>query len=141
MPKNGKPVIIDCDPGVDDAAAILLALSHSVLDIRAITTVFGNVGLEQTTKNALKILEVAERREIPVYKGAEKTFDFRDPETSKHIHGEDGLGNNFFPDASTTQLQEQHAVPATIEMVNKHLKLHNGKLSIKIVKFRTLPLM
>ena len=119
MSENSKPVIIDCDPGVDDAAAGLLALSHPALDIRAVTTVFGNVGLDQTTKNALKILEVAGCGEIPVYKGAEKTFDFRAPETSEHIHGRDGLGNNFFPDASAAQLQKQHAVFATIDMVNK----------------------
>ena len=69
MSKNSKPVIIDCDPGVDDAAAILLALSHPALDIRAITTVFGNVGLEQTTKNALKILKKRGRQppQLPLH--------------------------------------------------------------------------
>ncbi|HIA75530.1 MAG TPA: ribonucleoside hydrolase RihC, partial [Dehalococcoidia bacterium] len=49
MKNYSKPVIIDCDPGVDDAAALFLALSHKNLEIQAITTIFGNVGLQQTT--------------------------------------------------------------------------------------------
>ena len=69
MKDYSKPVIIDCDPGVDDAAALFLALSHKNLDIKAITTIFGNVGLQQTTTNALKILEVARKTGVPVFKG------------------------------------------------------------------------
>ena len=53
MNNDPKPLIIDCDPGVDDAAALFLALSYKNVDIRAITTIFGNVGLQQTTINAL----------------------------------------------------------------------------------------
>lgn len=64
------PVIIDTDPGVDDAAAILLALAAPTLDIRAITVMGGNVKLDATTRNALKIVEIAKRRDVPVYAGA-----------------------------------------------------------------------
>ncbi|HBR65132.1 MAG TPA: hypothetical protein DEA18_04985 [Dehalococcoidia bacterium] len=119
MKDYSKPVIIDCDPGVDDAAALFLALSHKNLDIQAITTIFGNVGLQQTTTNALKILEVARKTGVPVFKGVEKTFDYRDPIDSKNVHGNDGLGNNFFPEPPSDQLMTQHAVLATIDLANK----------------------
>jgi purine nucleosidase len=64
------PVIIDTDPGVDDAAAILLALAAPELDVRAITVMGGNVPLDATTRNALKIVEIAKHRDVPVYAGA-----------------------------------------------------------------------
>jgi inosine-uridine nucleoside N-ribohydrolase len=116
MSKIPKPVIIDCDPGIDDAAALFMALASSALDIKALTTVFGNVSVEQTTVNALKILEASGRSDIPVYKGAGNTFDFRKPHYAQHIHGEDGLGNTSFPDP-ITNVQSKHAVNATIEIV------------------------
>jgi len=119
MNNNSKPVIIDCDPGVDDAAALFLALSNKNLEIQAITTIFGNVGLQQTTTNALKILEVARKTGVPVFKGVEKTFDYRDPIDSKNVHGNDGLGNNFFPEPPPDQLMTQHAVLATIDLAKK----------------------
>ena len=86
MEKYSKPVIIDCDPGIDDAAALFMALNSDTLDVRALTTVLGNVSVEQTTINALKILEVAERTDIPVYRGAGRTFDFKDPHYLSLIH-------------------------------------------------------
>lgn len=65
-----RKIIIDTDPGIDDAIAILLALSaKKELDVLALTTVNGNVDVEKVTKNACKILEVAGRTDIPVYKG------------------------------------------------------------------------
>ena len=64
------PVIIDTDPGVDDAAAILLALASPELDVRAITVVGGNVPLAASCRNALKLVEVAERTDVPVHAGA-----------------------------------------------------------------------
>ena len=120
MNNDPKSLIIDCDPGVDDAAALFLALSHKNVDIHAITTIFGNVGLEQTTINTLKILEVAGRKDIPVFRGVEKTYDYRSPINSKAVHGDDGFGNNFFPEPNMDQLMDQHAVLATIELANKY---------------------
>ena len=116
MNKDSKPVIIDCDPGIDDAAALFMALASDVLEVKALTTVFGNVSVAQTTVNALKILEVAGRSEIPVYRGAGRTFDFKDPHYAKHIHGNDGLGNTSFADP-VTLVQTDHAVNATIDIV------------------------
>ena len=67
-----KPVILDVDPGVDDALAILLALRSEELEVRALTVVNGNVPLSSGVDNALKVLELAGRSDIPVYEGAER---------------------------------------------------------------------
>lgn len=69
-PKSRK-LIIDCDAGIDDAQAIILALSLDV-QVLAITCVAGNTGVEQVVKNVLKVLETCGRTDIPVYKGAER---------------------------------------------------------------------
>ena len=70
--KNMK-VVIDCDAGIDDAQAIMIALSHQV-DVLAITCTFGNVDVDQVSKNVLKILDVCGRTDIPVYKGAHQAM-------------------------------------------------------------------
>ena len=111
-----KPVIIDCDPGIDDAAALFMALASDKLNVLALTTVFGNVGLNQTTINALKILEVSGNGHIPVYKGVGRTFDFKVPDYAKHIHGDDGLGDASIPDPSINH-KTKHAVNATVDVV------------------------
>ncbi|MBI4639465.1 MAG: nucleoside hydrolase [Candidatus Tectomicrobia bacterium] len=87
-----KRVIIDTDPGIDDAAALVLALTSGAFQIEALTTVFGNVEIEQCTRNALKILEIAGRSDIPVYAGAVHPL-VREPNYAKFIHGDNGLGN------------------------------------------------
>jgi inosine-uridine nucleoside N-ribohydrolase len=87
-----KRVIIDTDPGIDDTAAIFFALTSGVLQVEALTTVFGNVEVEQTTRNALTLLEVAGRTDIPVYQGTARPLT-REPNFAKFIHGENGLGN------------------------------------------------
>lgn len=87
-----KRIILDCDPGVDDAMAIIFALKSGSLIIDSITTVNGNVSVEQTTTNALKILEFMGRTDIPVAMGADRPLVV-DPVHSKYVFGEDGLGN------------------------------------------------
>ena len=89
MSEKKIPVIIDCDPGCDDTAALLLAFRCPELDIRGITTVSGNVSLDKTTRNALRVCE-AIGAEAPVSAGAEKPL-FREPVYAPHVHGEDGL--------------------------------------------------
>ena len=66
------PIVIDCDPGHDDAIAILLALASPEVELRGITTVAGNQTLDKTTRNALKVLELAGRTDIPVAAGADR---------------------------------------------------------------------
>lgn len=86
-----KKVIIDCDPGIDDSLALILALNSPELEIVGITTVSGNVKAEQGAKNALKVLKLMNREDIPVYIG-EYIPLVRELITAQDTHGEDGLG-------------------------------------------------
>ena len=95
MSQQTKPaVIIDCDPGHDDVMAILLAAR--TLDVRGLTTVFGNVDLEQTTRNARQTLEFAQLTSIPVVKGMAHPL-VRDIRHGAHVHGESGLDGPTLP--------------------------------------------
>ena len=87
------PLIIDCDPGVDDAVALLLALAAPEhLDVLAITTVAGNVGGELTARNACLVREIAGRPDIPVHAGQDRPL-VRAPVAADHFHGPSGLGD------------------------------------------------
>ena len=90
------PVWIDCDPGVDDAAALLLAHRQAETDIVGISTVAGNVDLEKTTKNALRLCELV-GADYPVFRGAEKPL-LRDYHDGAEFHGADGLGGAVLPE-------------------------------------------
>ena len=93
------PVILDVDPGHDDAVAIMLACGAPELDLLAVTTVAGNVSLEKTTRNALRILSLLERSDVPVAAGAAAPL-VRPLRTAEDIHGESGLEGAEFPEAS-----------------------------------------
>jgi pyrimidine-specific ribonucleoside hydrolase len=95
-----KPVILDVDPGIDDALAILLAVRSPELDVRAITVVFGNVERDLGATNALKILELAGRSDIPVALGESAPL-VGEAITAKNVHGENGLGNVELPEPKT----------------------------------------
>jgi inosine-uridine nucleoside N-ribohydrolase len=92
-------VILDMDPGIDDALAIMLALNSPELEVLGITTVSGNVHVGKTSLNALKILETIGRHDVPVYRGADKPLA-RDLVTAEWVHGEDGLGDTGLPTPS-----------------------------------------
>ena len=98
-PGNTSPsrVVIDTDPGVDDALALLLALRSPELKIEAITPVAGNVPLSLTLPNALRMVEIAGRTDIPVATGAKAPL-FRRLVTATYAHGENGLGGAVFPE-------------------------------------------
>jgi pyrimidine-specific ribonucleoside hydrolase len=85
------PLIIDTDPGVDDAFAIVLAAASPEVDLRAVTTVFGNVGIEQTTSNALRLLALCDREDVAVARGAERPLVYPHPFRAEYVHGSDGL--------------------------------------------------
>jgi purine nucleosidase len=88
-----ESIIIDCDPGVDDAVAIFLAIASPELRLLGVTTVCGNRSLAHTTRNARRLLEIAERREIPVHAGcAVPILNVTPKEGGKSVHGEDGVG-------------------------------------------------
>lgn len=90
------PVILDCDPGVDDAAGILLACARPELDVRAMTTVGGNTSVEHTTRNALDLLAYAGIDGIPVARGADRAL-MRPFHLGTHIHGATGFGGVTLP--------------------------------------------
>ncbi|HCC00271.1 MAG TPA: nucleoside hydrolase [Ruminococcaceae bacterium] len=94
-----KKVIIDCDPGIDDALAILLALASPELEVLGITTVAGNVPPVQGAENVLKILEKFKCSPVPVYVGEKKPL-VRTYIDAKDTHGDDGLGNSGLPEST-----------------------------------------
>ncbi len=90
------PMLLDCDTGVDDAVAILLTKYLNTLELVAVTSVAGNVEVEKTTINSLRVLELAGMEHIPVYPGAQGPL-FGERHTAYHVHGEDGLGGVDLP--------------------------------------------
>lgn len=107
---NRRPIIIDTDPGIDDALAIAIALFSEELDVKLITTVAGNVSLENVTLNALRLLSLYEK-EVPVAMGAPKPLlvDFVD---ASNVHGKTGMEGYDFPEPRKDLLLEEHAVNA-----------------------------
>lgn len=93
-----KPIIIDCDPGTDDAIALFMALASKSLDVRAVTVVSGNQTLEKTAKNALDIVSFLKREDVKVAKGARGPIK-REAFLADFVHGESGVGNTVFPKA------------------------------------------
>ena len=91
------PIILDCDPGHDDAIAILLALASPEVELLGVTTVHGNQTLDKTTLNALKVLELAGRADVPVARGAERPLA-RELSVAAHVHGESGLDGPSLPE-------------------------------------------
>lgn len=122
--KESKRIIIDTDPGVDDALAILFALKHPGLAVEAITTVAGNVGIAQTTRNALGILEAASRQDIPVYSGASQPLKKR-TSVDAESHGDNGIGNVELPVSNRVP---QHKTAA--EFLVEHTANHPGDIAL-----------
>ena len=110
-----RKIIIDTDPGQDDAVAILLALASPELDVLGIVAVAGNVPLALTQKNARKICELAGRTDIKVYAGAAQPLS-RALVTAEHVHGKTGLDGPHLPEPSM-QLQAQNGVDFIIETI------------------------
>jgi purine nucleosidase len=108
-----KQIIMDVDVGVDDALAIILATRSPGLDLRAVTTVSGNVHVDKTTANALKVLEAIGKPEIPVAKGMSKPLK-RNLEVADDFHGKDGLGDSNLPPPKI-QAVKKHAVDLLLE--------------------------
>jgi inosine-uridine nucleoside N-ribohydrolase len=84
------PILLDCDPGHDDAIALLLALASPEVELRGVTTVAGNQTVEKTTANAIRVLELAGRGDVPVAKGSPRPL-VREPFVAAYVHGETGL--------------------------------------------------
>jgi inosine-uridine nucleoside N-ribohydrolase len=102
------PIILDCDPGHDDAIAILLALASPELEVLGVTTTYGNQTLEKTTANALRVLELVGRTDVPVAAGADRPLE-RELVVAAHVHGESGLDGPALPEA--------RGAPASVDAV------------------------
>ena len=109
------PIVIDCDPGHDDAIAILLALASPEVELIGVTTVGGNQTLDKTTRNALITLEIAGRSDIPVAAGAQAPLR-RELRTAAHVHGETGLDGPELPQPSALPV-EAHAADFLAELM------------------------
>ncbi|WP_410793575.1 nucleoside hydrolase [Kribbella sp. C-35] len=103
-----KPVILDVDTGLDDACALLLAARHPELDLKAVTCVGGNVGIDDVVRNTLTVLEAAGRPDVQVARGAAVPL-IQPVRSARHVHGEDGLGDLDWP-RSTRPTDPRHAV-------------------------------
>jgi len=111
-----RPIIIDADPGQDDAVALLVALaSPDELDVLAITAVAGNVPLDLTVANSLALVELANRTDVPVYRGSIRPM-VNDLITAEYVHGPTGLDGADIP-AATTAEAVGHAVDKIVEIV------------------------
>ena len=117
-------VIIDTDPGVDDALALLLAMRSPELKIEAITPVAGNVPLDLTLPNALRMVEIAGRTDIPVAAGAKAPM-VRRLVTAAYAHGENGLGGAVFPEPTTKPVNEPAA-----ELIRQIIRKYPGEVTL-----------
>ena len=114
---TASKIIIDTDPGQDDAVAILLALASPEIELLGLTCVAGNVPLPLTIRNALTICELAGRTDVQVYAGCESPLE-RPLVTAEHVHGKTGLDGIALP-APAMQLAEGHAVDFIIETLRR----------------------
>lgn len=121
-----RKIIIDTDPGIDDAMAIFLALASPELDVVGLTTIMGNVEVDLATTNALRLLEIAGRADIPVAEGAAKPIAADFLGAVGFVHGDDGQGNAFLPPPTSQPLdisaaefivQQAKACPGEITLV------------------------
>ena len=112
-----QPIIIDTDPGIDDAAAISFALNHPEFDLKMISTVNGNVGIEKTTANALKIKRFF-NSDVPVHRGASQPLLSAIVDASE-VHGESGMEGYTFPEINESDLDSTHAVEAMRDVLLK----------------------
>jgi purine nucleosidase len=100
------PIILDCDPGHDDAIALLLALASPEVEVLGITTTYGNQTLDKTTANALRVLELVDRTDVPVAAGADRPRE-RELVVAAHVHGDSGLDGPVLPPPSTPIVSDE----------------------------------
>lgn len=125
MQKNSKrKIILDCDPGHDDAIAILLAAGNPTIELVGITTVAGNAEVEKTTNNALKVCEIAGITEVPIFKGSGQPL-IRKRETAPDIHGDSGMDGPELPEPERS-FEDEHAV----DFIIRKLMNSDGDISL-----------
>jgi inosine-uridine nucleoside N-ribohydrolase len=130
-------VLIDCDPGHDDAIALLLALASPEIDVVGVTTVAGNQTLEKTTANAIRVLDFVGRDDIPVAAGADRPL-LREPFVAAYVHGETGLDGPDLPPPQRAPV-EDHAVDFLAERVSGTTLVAVGPLTNVALLFARYP--
>ena len=120
-----EKVIIDTDPGIDDSMAIFYALNSPEIELLALTTIFGNASTEICTTNALRLLEIAERSDIPVYKGAEKPIQSERRGSPDFVHGPDGQGDSNLPPPETSVQSE-----TALEYLHTAIRNNPGEVTL-----------
>ncbi len=118
MTNDTIPLLIDTDPGVDDALALLMAFNDDRHRIVGLTVAAGNVGLRHTVRNALKLCEVAGRSDIPVFAGCAEPLLHASVDAA-HVHGVDGFGDIGYK-AAAAQAQAEHAAIAILRLSHEH---------------------
>jgi len=118
------PILLDCDPGHDDAIALLLALASPELELLGVTTVAGNQTLEKTTANAIRVLDFVGRDDVPVAAGAAAPL-VREPYVAAYVHGETGLDGPDLPPPRREPLP-QHAV----DFLAEQIRARNGAVTL-----------
>ncbi len=113
--RMAKKIILDCDPGHDDAVALLLAVGNPEIDLLGVTTVGGNQSLDKVTYNARAVLEKAHATDVPVYAGCDRPL-IRPQEVAASIHGETGLDGVELP-VPTRPLEDMHAVNYIVKTI------------------------
>jgi pyrimidine-specific ribonucleoside hydrolase len=122
------PIILDCDPGHDDAIALLLALASPELELLGVTTVSGNQTLEKTTANAIRVLDLARRPEIPVAPGADRPL-VRERFVASYVHGESGLDGPDLPPPSRSP-SGVHAIDFIAGRLAEERSRHRRKVTL-----------
>jgi inosine-uridine nucleoside N-ribohydrolase len=121
------PILLDCDPGHDDALALLLALASPEVELLGVTTVAGNQTVEKTTANALRVLALAGRKDVPVAAGADRPL-VRERFVAAYVHGETGLDGTELP-APTAGPLDEHAVDFVAARVRRATLVATGPLT------------
>lgn len=120
-----RKIIIDTDPGIDDSMAIFYALNSPEIELLGLTTIFGNASTEICTTNALRLLEIAGRSDIPVYRGAEKPISSELRGSPDFVHGPDGQGNSNLSPPKTSVQNE-----TALEFLHKTIRDNPGEVTL-----------
>ncbi|SFS70637.1 nucleoside hydrolase [Halostagnicola kamekurae] len=123
-----RPLLIDTDPGCDDALALLLALERDELDVVGLSTVHGNASLADTTRNARSLLECFDRTDVPLAKGATLPLT-AELETAEHIHGAGGIRGELPEPTSATEPLERHSAQFIVEKAREY----DGELTLAAI--------
>jgi purine nucleosidase len=124
-----RPLIIDTDPGIDDAMAIAVALAAPQFEVIALTTVFGNHHLDVTTANAQRVLDHLGEATVPVVRGADRPLVQAPNPPATFVHGEDGLGDIDLPAPSRPPVADQRAA----EFIVAAARTHQGRLTLATI--------